>query len=104
MPLDQKQKEQMLAYIKRTAVGSNVCPLCGKGRWSLADGVWEFREFSGGGLRVGGPVIPFVLLVCDVCGNTLQISAVKAGLINPQDNEKEKEKEKELQPEAVSHE
>ncbi len=83
MPLDKEQTKHLVDFLLRISQGAK-CPLCGKNEWSIADGVWELREYSGGNLRVGGPIFPIVLLVCSSCGNTMQISAVKAGVVQAQ--------------------
>jgi len=61
-----------------------TCPMCGKGPWHVQNSAFELREFSGGDLLVGGPVIPVVPIVCASCGNTVLVNAIIAGLVKPE--------------------
>lgn len=62
----------------------NPCPLCNARAWNVPDVLYELREYNSGGLVVGGDmgIMPVVPLVCNNCGNTVLINAVKIGLIN----------------------
>ena len=57
-----------------------VCPVCGTNQWSIGDLV-EHRLFSGGGLKVGGPVFVYVPVSCNNCGNTRFFNAIQLGLV-----------------------
>lgn len=59
------------------------CPLCKKGPWGISDSTFELREFHGGNMVIGGQssILPVVPVTCNNCGNTVLISALKAGVI-----------------------
>ena len=61
--------------------GHKQCPICHSNDWNLSPKPVEIREFSGGGLHVGGPVYPLVNITCNVCGYTLLFNAIIAGLV-----------------------
>jgi hypothetical protein len=37
--------------------------------------------FSGSGLHLGGPTYPFVVVSCSVCGFSVLVNAIKAGIV-----------------------
>jgi hypothetical protein len=39
--------------------------------------------YVGGGLVVGGPVYPFLVVTCSQCGYTVFVNALKAGILKP---------------------
>ena len=63
--------------------------MCGTKQWSIGD-VAEVRLFTGGGLMVGGGVYPVVPVMCDHCGNTLFVNAIRSGVV-PQEPPKSAE-------------
>lgn len=61
------------------------CPMCGKGKWSVNDKIFELREFNEGNLIVGGgPIIPVIPIICESCGNTILINAIVTKSVIPQ--------------------
>lgn len=84
--LKEDEKNQ-IAKILSERVGNFVCPICGKGHFSLVDG------YSSQGLNedyrktiLSTKVIPFVMLVCDNCGFISQHALGTLGLLNKDDN------------------
>ena len=61
-----------------------VCPVCGDKRWGISDEVLEMRQYSGGRIA-GGPIYPYLSVMCLTCGNTLFFNALHAGLIEQPD-------------------
>lgn len=57
------------------------CVKCGNGSWIIPSDIVQIFPHTGGGLRIGGPVYPFMLLVCNGCGYTEFYNAVVAGFI-----------------------
>lgn len=64
------------------------CEACGSKEWATNGNIYELREFRDRGdmLFPGQPVsiLPVVALHCKKCGNTKFLSAIGAGLIDPQ--------------------
>ena len=60
-----------------------ICPACGNGNFILADGFASdsLQDQIGGGLVIGGPSIPEVVLVCGHCGYVMKFSAGILGLL-----------------------
>jgi hypothetical protein len=57
------------------------CNLCGRGQWSLVDGLILLNLSEDiNSVRIGGPVAPVVALVCSECGNTIFINVLTLGL------------------------
>jgi hypothetical protein len=61
--------------------GPVSCQMCHKGQWSVGDRVFELREFSGGAMKFGGPIIPVIPITCSNCGRTVLINAIVAGIL-----------------------
>lgn len=57
------------------------CPMCGETEWNVQNTAFELREFHGGGMVIGGPIIPVIPVVCGNCGNTVLVNAIIAGAI-----------------------
>ena len=77
--IDQDKLIQTLS----TKWNTKCCPMCGCNSWSVANKIFELREFNDGNFIIGGhtsihPVIP---IVCDNCGNTIFINPLVAGVI-----------------------
>jgi len=77
-------ESQVRAFLDRVyPQGLKPCDACGHPHWTYDNRVYELREFSGGGLVIGGSqkIIPALALTCTNCGNTKLINALVAGLM-----------------------
>jgi rubredoxin len=63
--------------------GSRICPICGSEDWITFEKAWECREFNRGNLVAGGPVLPLVAMMCNVCGHVLLFNAIAVRAIQP---------------------
>jgi len=89
MPMNEKQQKRLQDFINNKLKPPTTCPLCHAQQWNFADTIWELRDFSGGNLRVGGPVFPVLSMTCSRCGHTLFINALVAGILeSPKEQEK----------------
>lgn len=61
--------------------GDRACPMCNKGPWEVQGKIFQLSEFSGGGLVVGGPLIPVVPVSCSNCGHTVLVNALISGTL-----------------------
>ena len=84
MPIDQKDKDKLIKFWDEKIPDMGVCPLCKKSQWSVSDTLWEVREFFQGGLKVGSPVYPVIIVTCNNCGNTYFLNAIVAGIVKPE--------------------
>ena len=74
--------------------GNKPCPICDSNSWYVSDKVYELREFHNGNLIVAGvPIFPVIPVTCNNCGNTVMVSALKAGAIEKSNVESFKEVE-----------
>ena len=76
MPLTQDQIAHATQHVQRHL---GQCPICGSASWQLVDAV-NTLPFTGGGLVIGGPTTPMLLVACSVCWYTIQFAAVPLGL------------------------
>lgn len=66
IPEDQKQK---IIKALDKAGATLPCPRCGTGHFSLVDGYFNHPiQTTLGGLVIGGPSVPSVVVVCNQCG------------------------------------
>src|ERR1700753_388856 len=80
MKLTDEQQKQFLAFINAKWRPSS-CGICKQNSWGLPQHVYEMREFHGGTLVIGGsPIVPVCPVVCNICGNTVLVNALIAGL------------------------
>jgi hypothetical protein len=87
MALTQDQRDRLVGFMNHRLRAAMPCQLCGTpGPWTVSDNIWEVREFSSGGLKVGGPIYPVLAVTCTTCGNTLFVNAIVAGVLVPQDH------------------
>ena len=76
---DQKRRLQT-----RLAGLNNSCVICGHHGFTIADKLFELREFNEGNLVIGGDsaVLPAVILICDRCGAIQMMSALALGVLD----------------------
>lgn len=79
MKLSKEQQDKFMKHLDQIGVGS--CPICRAKHWNVSTEVFQLLGFTTGGIQIGGPVIPFVALTCNKCGNTSLINALAAGVI-----------------------
>lgn len=87
MTLDEKQKEKVLKSLTQKWPEPRVCSVCHQQQWNVSDKVFEIREFHGGSLVVGGPVVPVIAATCTNCGNTLFFNAILLGVVRSERKE-----------------
>lgn len=81
MKIKNSEKIKVPIWLNKHWVGRKSCPICQNNNWSLSDTIYEFRPFQHGGLTVGGPVIPTVVITCTNCGHTLFFNAIKLDIV-----------------------
>ena len=86
MLLTPEQQQQAIQYLNTNWVGQRNCAVCNQNQWTVHPELYELRQFSNGGLTVGGPIVPLLMVECQHCGNTITLNAMRAGLINQEVN------------------
>ena len=81
MKIKESDRNQITLWLNQHWMGQKNCRICGNNNWAISDSVYEFRPFQHGGLTVGGPVIPVVVVTCNYCGNTLFFNAIKLDIV-----------------------
>ena len=92
MKLTAEQAKKVLDYIiQKTENNPIVCPICRNEQWKLNDILTETREFNDDKIPMGPElqVMPFVSIICNNCGHTLLINAIRAGIVDPQPKKNE---------------
>ncbi len=74
-------RELLTTWLNQKWRGQKLCFICGSNNWGISDKPVEIREFHAGGLVVGGPVYPAVMVICNVCGYTLLFNALVPGIL-----------------------
>ncbi|MBU0460040.1 MAG: hypothetical protein KJ597_01025 [Nanoarchaeota archaeon] len=87
MALSKEKTEEIVKKIeeainRKTGQTGFKCPICTNDKFSLAGGFTNdfLMDRLGGGLVIGGPVLPSVPIVCTNCGNTFFLNARVLGL------------------------
>lgn len=82
MRLTEEQKKKMVEYIQQKWAPPSTCPVCKQNNWNVSSEVYEFREFHGGSMVIGGKsgIVPLIPVTCNYCGNTVLFNALIAGL------------------------
>ncbi len=76
--------EKLAKHLKSKWMGK-PCQMCGVGSWHMTDTVFELRVYREGNLLLdGGPITPYIPIICDNCGYTVFVNADVAGLIDPE--------------------
>jgi hypothetical protein len=57
-----------------------VCQICAESNWTISPNLCEVREFAGGNMVVGGPVVPFAVISCTNCGNSHFVNPLILGI------------------------
>ena len=63
------------------------CPVCRKRNWVLADHVVTPMLYTGVGLTQGAGY-PQIMVICQVCGYTVYVNAVIAGIVQGEQDAK----------------
>lgn len=86
MKLNESQHQKLLTHVQTKWKAPATCPVCKSNDWEVPKEVYELREFHGGGMVLGGAssIIPITPVTCKVCGNTVLINPLIAGIkLNP---------------------
>ncbi|KKU85289.1 MAG: hypothetical protein A2667_01990 [Candidatus Wildermuthbacteria bacterium RIFCSPHIGHO2_01_FULL_47_27] len=85
MALSEETKKKIIENLNKKLKEKErnlVCPVCGHNNFILADGFTnDLLQDHFGGLVIGGPAIPEVVVVCGHCGHILKFSAGVLGLL-----------------------
>jgi len=87
MPLTPEQQEHIISWLRKH-VSVPDCPFCGNNKWTIAQDLFAAVRFAGGGVHIGGRMIPLVLTVCSNCG---YVRSYAAGMIFTKDELQEKQ-------------
>lgn len=70
-------------------IGSFTCPICHKGQFKFVDSYSSYSLSDDyAKTKLGGKVIPFVMLVCDNCGFVSQHALGSLGILPKQEETK----------------
>ncbi len=78
--LTEKEKEDIVAWVKEKWKNF-ACPYSGDTSWNIGEILVQTTQFTGGSLRIGGPIFPMFILTCDGCGHTVFVNAIQAGIL-----------------------
>lgn len=95
MKLTDEQKDALIKKLNSFWKEIPICIVCKNNVWTIADMVFELREFHGGTLVLGGggKIYPVVTMMCERCGYTMFFNALSLGLYKPEEKEKVQIKE-----------
>lgn len=93
IPKEQKDKIVKALLDHRAVL---PCPRCGNNNFNLIGGYVNsiIQTELTGGMVIGGPVVPSVIIVCDRCGFMSQHAIGKLGLLPKPENQNTEEVKK----------
>jgi ribosomal protein S27AE len=81
--MKQEEKDKIIKALEER-LAKLPCPRCGNQQFSLADGYFsQPLQENLGGIVLGGPAIPSVVVVCNKCGFISQHALGALGLLPP---------------------
>jgi hypothetical protein len=81
MPLRPDQLQLLEQWLQRKNVNPR-CPSCGTSQWSVGELVAGLNvDPTGGGVSVGGNIVPLIQLICNNCAYVRSYAAVPIGLM-----------------------
>ncbi|MCZ7584476.1 MAG: hypothetical protein M5R36_14655 [Deltaproteobacteria bacterium] len=86
MKLDKQQQENLLRKLDDLWPQPRKCPVCANSSWETTDTVFETREFAGSGFSTRVQIYPTIFVLCDRCGYSMAMNAIKLGIL---DNDKD---------------
>lgn len=67
MALTDRQKATVTQNLQSRIKGP--CPMCGQQQWTIGDEIVAATTTSlGGGMAIGGPMVPMIQVICNTCG------------------------------------
>jgi transcription elongation factor Elf1 len=92
--LTDKQKEILKKKLDEIVKQPITCAVCNNTTWSIADSIFEIREFHGGSMVIGGKsrIVPIIIMSCSVCGQILFFNAMSLGIVEPASPQKPEER------------
>jgi ribosomal protein L37E len=93
--ISEEQKNKIIKALSERGVVL-PCPRCGNKNFNLVGGYVNsiIQTELTGGVVIGGPVIPSVIIVCDHCGFMSQHAIGKLGLLPKTENQNTEEVKK----------
>ncbi|WP_262694466.1 hypothetical protein [Kordiimonas aquimaris] len=79
--LSKTEKQKIADFLNKRAPNGGICKECGSNKMSIADHIVQPIIANEGGLTIGGPSYPQVMVVCNNCGSTRYFNAVVMGLL-----------------------
>jgi hypothetical protein len=80
--LSDAQQKQIIDWISSKVPLVGKCAVCHSRTFSIGNHLVTTPVFSPHGMMLGGPQYPFAMLVCDNCGNTQFLNAVRMGIVS----------------------
>lgn len=73
---------RILQAIQERVPNVAPCAVCGTRNFTLGEGFvrLDLSELHSSAIRIGGPALPSVALVCQNCGNTILLNLIVLGL------------------------
>jgi len=80
--LAQDEKRKVVEFLQSKWGDRARCQGCGESHWGVGDIVVSSVPMSGGGgLVIGGPTYPFVVVFCSNCGQAAFVNAIVCGVL-----------------------
>lgn len=93
MPVNRFNKDEFIEAfedaVRRKGGKGIICPICSNGKWNIPGGyTMSALQNELVGLKIGGPAIPKVPIICNNCGFVAEIAIGVLGLLPKQEAKK----------------
>jgi hypothetical protein len=79
--MTEDQSRAAIAWIN-SRWSNQSCPFHGPTKWGIdTQFTWTPASGAPGSLMIGGPVFPFFVVTCAVCGYTVFVNAIRSGVL-----------------------
>lgn len=93
-----KEQQSILINKLNTTWKNKICEICGTNHWTIDETIYQINEFHGNNIIIGsGNLVPVMNLMCNNCGNTKFLNAIKLGVVNSEPNP-----QKDVEPQSKS--
>lgn len=82
--MDKSELRKLQEHLKRTWKDPAPCPMCDHVDWRVQGEMYKLSHYKQDWDTgfIPGPIIPVIPIICNNCGNTVLINAVKAGIVS----------------------
>lgn len=79
--MNEEEKNKAITFLEKKK-SIRACDCCGQNSWSLSKDIVTTPMLVNSNIAIGGKSYPYLMLICNNCGNTKFFNAVKMGILS----------------------